>query len=166
MIIAFNYDFQPEIVGVCSLGGQQERWISQMDREGKLKDALDELRAERTTTVRKLEELDTLISGLKDRISGENGRTSVSRTVVIHPTEFSNRGIAEAAEIMIRRANRSLHVKEVVEGLTAGGYEFKTKKPLGSVAPVLFSAAKKKNAKLVFNGKNTYSLKEIESKQQ
>lgn len=134
-----------------------------MDRESKLQDAIGELRTERAAHVRKIEELDGLIAALEARISNQkNG--SFTATVVLHGNEFSSRGIAEAAEKMIRRANRPLHVKDIAEGLKAGGYQFRSKRPAGSVAPVLYQAAKKKGALLVFMGKNMYSLRGLEEK--
>ena len=133
-----------------------------MDREGKLKDAVEELRSERASHVKKIEELDTLIAALETRIANRNG--SVTQTIVLHNSEFANAGIAEAAVTMIRRANKPLHVKDIMHGLQAGGYKFKSENPMNSVAPVLFLAAKNEKHGIVAKGGNTYSLEEIESK--
>jgi hypothetical protein len=133
-----------------------------MDREGRLKDAVEELHSERSSYVKKIEELDNLIRALETRIANRDG--SVTQTIVLHNSEFANAGIAEAAVIMIRRANKPLHVKDIMSGLKAGGYKFKSSKPMNSVAPVLFLAAKHHKHGIVSRGGNTYSLEEIASK--
>jgi hypothetical protein len=134
-----------------------------MIREDSLKHTIDDLRAERAQYLAKVEELDGIIKALERRLSGNDGPVGVP-AVAIHNKEFAGFGIAEAAATMIKRAHRALHVKEIEDGLRAGGYEFRTDKPLSSIAPVLYMAAKKKKFGLVNEGKNTYSLS-AESKQ-
>lgn len=138
-------------------------WIEDMERESKLKDALDELRAERKSTLQKLEELDRLIQGLEARIGGTNG--AVASTIVMHASEFSKSGIADAAEKMIRRAQRPLHAKDITEGLLAGGYKFSSGNQLKSVGAVLWSATKDKSGPLVRKGKNVYTLRDLDKQQ-
>jgi len=142
------------------LNPELEGWADKMDREGKLTEAIEELRSERASYVKKIEELDGLIRALESRTSNRNA--SVTQTIVLHKTEFSKGSIAVAAVTMIRRANRPLHVKDILQGLEAGGYKFKAQNPLDSVAPVLYLAAKKNRHDLVNKGNNTYSLREIE----
>lgn len=138
------------------------KWIEAMEKESKLKDAIEELRGERRQYQQRIEELDKLIDALDARTSNRNG--AVTSTVVMHRTEFLSAGIAEAAEKMIRRANKPLHVKDITEGLKAGGYPFRSKNPYTSVAPVLWMTARKKGSPIVKLPKNIYSLREIEEK--
>jgi hypothetical protein len=133
-----------------------------MIREGSLKETIADFRAERAEYVKKIEEIDSILKSLESRLNGKHGVTA--QTMVIHNAEFVNTGIAEAAVTMIRRAQRPLHVKEIAEGLEAGGYKFKADNPLNSVGPVLFLADKHHKHGVVSKGKNTYSIKEIEDK--
>jgi hypothetical protein len=128
-----------------------------MIREDSLRQTIEDLRAERAQYVAKIEELDGILKGLEQRLSGKNGGAH-SQTMAVHNKEFAGLGIAEAAVTMLKRANHPLHVKDIADGLRAGGYQFKTDKPLASVAPVLYMAAKRKKYGLVNEGKNTYSL--------
>jgi len=163
-MIEFRIDYSEATDGpfLGVLDSELIGWAEEMDREGKLQDAIEELRSERAAYVQKIEELDGLIRALESRTANRDG--SVTQTVVLHSAEFSNASIAEAAVTMIRRANRALHVRDIMNGLQAGGYKFKAQKPMDSVAPVLYLAAKKKKHGLVNKGGNTYSLKEIEER--
>lgn len=138
------------------------RWLEEMQKTDNIEAAIERLEAERAIHVRKIEDLDTTIKTLK-QLGADNGN-SISQTMVVHNAEFAGMGIAETAVTMIRRAGRPLHVKEIAEGLTAGGYKFKGDNPLNSIAPVLFLAAKNKKHGIVNKGKNTYSIKEIEER--
>ena len=131
-----------------------------MNREGKLADAVEELRSERAAYVKKIEELDAVIQALESRIS--NKGDAMTQTIVLHGSEFARIKIAEAAVTMIRRANKPLHVKDILNGLRAGGYKFRARNPIDSVGPVLYTAAKMKKHGLVNKGNNTFSLVELE----
>ena len=144
------------------LAKEIQEWTEYMNSSKTIRDALDELRAKEAFHLKKAEEARTLIQGLES--FGKNGDEQNKDTLVVHNQEFVNSGIAEAATIMIRRANRALHVSEIVKGLEAGGYHFKAKKPDNSVAPVLYLAASKRQHGLVKKPKNTYSLKEVEDR--
>ena len=139
-----------------------KEWADEMIREDSLKQTIEDFRAERAEYVKKIVDLDHLLAELEARLNGKKGSTS--QTIVIHNAEFANAGIAEASVLMIRRANRPLHVKEIAEGLAAGGYKFKADNPLNSVGPVLFLADKNHKHGIVSKGKNTYSIKEIEDR--
>jgi hypothetical protein len=139
-----------------------KEWADNMIREDSLKQTIDDFRAERAGYVKKIEELDGLITALESRLNGKKG--TAPQTMVIHNAEFVDAGIAEAAVLMIRRANRPLHVKEIAQGLAAGGYKFKADNPLNSVGPVLFLADKNDKHGIVSKGKNTYSIKEIDDR--
>src|SRR5579863_4380698 len=137
-MIEFTLDY-PEAVEELSiyfLPPELAEWVEQMDREGKLSEAVEELRSERTSYVKKIEEIDALIRALESRISNKEG--SVSQTIVLHNTEFAKARIAAAAVTMIRRANKPLHVRDIMNGLRTGGYKFKARNPLDSVGPVLY----------------------------
>jgi len=144
------------------LAKETQEWEEYMNSSKTIKDALEELRAKEAFHVKKTEEIRALIQGLES--FGRNGDEQNKDTLVIHGQEFMNTGIADAAATMIRRANRPLHVSEIVKGLEAGGYHFKAKSPENSVAPVLYLAASKKQYGLVKKPKNTYSLKEVEER--
>jgi hypothetical protein len=132
-----------------------------MQKEGKLGEAINELLAERETHVKRIAELDTAIRVLQT--IGGNG--TPSETMVLHKEEFANAGIAEAAVAMIKRANRPLHVRDIMKGLEAGGYKFKGENPLNSVAPVMYLAHSNGHKHgIVRTGKNVYSLLEIEER--
>ncbi len=143
-------------LGFATLTPGFERWAANMKQDGTLKAAMDDLRAKLEFHRRKAGEIETALRALES-VASDNG--SAPQTVVMHQAEFANAGIADAAVIMIRRAKRPLHVKEIAEGLQAGGYVFRTDNPLGSVAPVLYMAAKSRKD-LVKTGKNTYSIRE------
>ena len=136
-------------------------WIERMRKENKFGAALDELRAERRATQQKLEELDRLIEGLEG-IANKNGGTPIASTVVMHPSEFVDKSIAHAAIMMIRRANRPLHARDITEGLKAGGYPFRSDKQLASVTAVMWGEAQKKGGPIMQKGKNAYFLKHLD----
>lgn len=161
----FDYSYQPDLIGSFDLNScpaWRKQWLDKMILEQKLPEAAQQLRAEREYLVKKLEELDKLIECVESRV--ENRRSKNQATIVLHPTEFAAMGIVASVEKMIRRANCPLHVRDITEGLKAGGYLFNTKNPLGSVMSVLFQARKNNNGSLRFKGKNIYSLAEIEEK--
>jgi hypothetical protein len=107
----------------------------------------------------KATEIEVALHALKSVAS--NGRSKLP-TFAMDNREFADAGIARAAATLIKRSGKALHVKEIVEGLKAGGYTFRTSDPLGSVAPVLYMGAKKKKFGLVKAGKNTYSTEDVE----
>ena len=139
-----------------------EKRVIQMKQDGTLKPAITELLDKASFHRRKAEEFENAARVLQS-LSVDNGENR--STVVMHDKEFMTSGIAEATVILIKRSNRPLHVQEVVESLKAGGYRFKTNNPVGSVAPVLYMAAKNNKHGLINKGKNTYSLQEIEKHQ-
>lgn len=139
-----------------------EKRVNEMKQNGTLKAAMDDLRTKLSFHQNKIAEIEKALDALKSITSDE---TSDYQTAVMHPTEFANTGIAEAAVLLIKRANRPLHVKEIAGALGAGGYEFKTDNPLGSIAPVLYMAAKNKKHGIVNKGKNTYSISQVEAHQ-
>ena len=137
-----------------------KEWIENMEKEGKITDLLRELKVERLTFIKKVEELDKIIMAIESRT--ENGSEGITSIAVTDSKEFERSGIAEAAVVIIRRANRGVHIKEVNESLEAGGYEFRTDKPLASISNVLWQAAKKKTLGIMAKGNNVYSIEEIE----
>ena len=161
---SFKVEYNPmaKPVDFVLLTGILKQKVDKMEREGRIKDAVEELRVERAAMLRKVEELDHLINGLESRIS--NGSGTVTQTIILHDKEFEQTGIAKAAETMIRRARKPLHVKDIAKGLVAGGYKFQSKNHPNSVAPVLYQTAARKNSPLVRLPKNTYSLEELETK--
>jgi hypothetical protein len=163
-MLEIKMDYSESMAGLMigPLSSEFKEWADIMIRENSLKQTIEDFRAERAGYVKKIEELDGLIKALESRLNGKNG--TPSQTMVIHGTEFTNAGIAEAAVTMIRRAQRPLHVKEIAEGLQAGGYKFKSDNPLNSVGPVLFLADKNNKHGIVSKGKNTYSIREIEDR--
>ena len=144
------------------LAKEIEEWEEYMSASKTIKDALQEFRAREAYHLKKIEEIRTLIQGLESY--GRNGDDQNKDVLVVNGQEFINAGIAEAAAIMIRRAQRPMHVSEIIKGLEAGGYHFKAKKPENSVAPVLYQAADKGQHGIVKMPKNTYSLKGIENR--
>lgn len=158
--IKIDYSEQAADLTMGPLSSEFKEWTDTMIREGSLKETIADFRAERAEYVKKIEEIDGILKSLEARLNGKRGATA--QTMVIHNAEFVNAGIAEAAVIMIRRAQRPLHVKEIAEGLEAGGYKFKADNPLNSVGPVLFLADKNGKHGIVGKGKNTYSIREIE----
>ncbi|MBI3668542.1 MAG: hypothetical protein HY237_02000 [Acidobacteria bacterium] len=163
--LKFDYSYRPDLAGSLDfnmLPAWRRGWLDTMNLEEKLPEASQQLRAEREYLVKKLEELDKLIDCLEARTARKSKVDQT--TVVLHPEEFASMGIATAAEKMIRRANCPLHVRDITEGLKAGGYRFKTKNPLASVISVLFQERRNKGSALRFKGKNIYSLVEIEEK--
>lgn len=137
-----------------------ERLVNTMKQEGTLKAAMDDLKAKLDFHRKKAAEIEAALRALES-VYSENGSTY--QTAVIHSQEFANTGIADAAVILIKRTHRPLHVREIAGALEAGGYVFKTENPIGSIAPVLYMAAKNKKHGLINKGKNTYSLSEIEN---
>ena len=137
------------------------KWVAEMAKKDKLTEAMDEIRTEKAAHLKRVQELDDALRVLENL--GRNGHNAPS-LIAHNPKEFANAGIAEAAVIMMRRANSALHVREIMKGLQDGGYVFKTDNPLSSVAPVLYMSAKNRKHGIVSMGKNTYSLKEIEEK--
>ena len=129
--------------------------IAIMKQNGTLELAKADLRSKLDFHRKKVEEIEAAIRAL-DRVTTEPG------SITVENKEFAALGIAEAAVKMIHRAKRPLHVKEIAQGLEAGGYTFKTGNPLGSIAPVLYMAARDKKYGLISKGKNTYSLTELE----
>jgi hypothetical protein len=148
-------------INFAVLTAEFERWANDMKQNGTLKAAMDDLRSKLEFHRKKAVEIETALRALESVASDDS---SSHQTVVMHGKEFANAGIADAAVIMLRRANRALHVKEIAEGLDAGGYEFKAKDPMSSIAPILYMSAKNKKHGIISKGKNTYSLKEIEDK--
>jgi len=163
-MLEIKIDYSERLADVLlgPLPSELKEWVTDMEKHGKLKEAIDELRAQRASYVLKIEELDKAIKVL-ETVASSNGSSSHG-TMVVHGTEFTNAGIAEAAVTMIRRANHPLHVKEVTEGLLAGGYKFKSDNPLNSVGPVLYLAARDHKHGIVNKGGNTYSIEEIEKR--
>lgn len=134
-------------------------WVTEMEKHDRLRDAIDELRAQRGCYVQKIEELDRAIKVL-ETVALSNGASDGA--IVLHNMEFADAGIAEAAVVMIRRAGKPLHVREIVKGLLEGGYKFKCGNPTNSVAPVLFLADRQKKHGIVNKGGNTYSIEVVE----
>ena len=133
-----------------------------MNTSQTVKEMLQELEGRLAFHEKKANETRALIQGIRDIGKEENGHTK--ETLVVHGQEFQNLGIAESASIMIKRANRPLHVSEIAKGLDAGGYHFRSKNPENSIAPVLYQAADKKIYGIVKKPKNTYTIEEIESR--
>ena len=144
------------------LAEELKEWTEYMSGSKKISDALDELRTKRAFHLKRAEEMNALIRGLESLTS--NGDEQSGEGLSVRNGEFMDSGIAEAAVIMIRRANRPLHVREIADGLKAGGYHFKTTNPTNSVAPVLYMASEKEQHGIIKKPKNTYSLKEIEDR--
>jgi hypothetical protein len=142
------------------VGPKFEKRVNEMKQNGTLKAAMDDLREKRAFHQTKIAEIDKALDALKSVASDD---TAEYQTTVMHPTEFAKAGIAEAAVMLIKRANRPLHVKDIAGALKAGGYTFKTDNPMGSIAPVLYMAAKNSKHGLVNKGKNTYSIIQIEA---
>jgi hypothetical protein len=139
-----------------------EKQVITMKQNGTLKAAMDDLREKLSFHETKAAEIRRALDALKSVASDES---SDYQTAVMHPSEFAKAGIAEASVTLIKRANRPLHVKEIAGALEAGGYVFNTDNPIGSIAPVLYMAAKQKKHSLINMGKNTYSIAQIETKQ-
>ena len=91
----------------------------------------------------------------------KNKASRPTESLSVGANEFASSGIAEAAVVVLKKAQKPLHVSEILDALKAGGYIFKGANPLNSVAPVLHMAAQNKKHGIVSKGKNTYSLKEI-----
>jgi hypothetical protein len=149
-------------LNVVVLSPELKERMDEMKQNGTLQAAMDDLRAKISFHQSKIAEIEKALDALKSVASDE---TFEYQTAVMHPTEFAKTGIAEAAVMLIKRANRPLHVKEIAGALEAGGYKFKTDNPLGSIAPVLYMAAKNDKHGLINKGKNTYSITQIEAKQ-
>jgi hypothetical protein len=137
--------------------------INNMKRDGTLSAAMDELKAKLAFHRKKASEIETALQALES-VTSDN--SADSQAAVMNDKEFANVGIAEAAALLIKRLNRPLHVNEITELLQAGGYVFKTEKPLSSVAPVLYMGASKHKYGLINKGKNTYSINAVEAQQQ
>jgi hypothetical protein len=163
-MLEIKVDYSERLVDVLlgPVPSQLREWVTAMEKEDRLKDAIIELRAQRGCYVQKIDELDRAIKVL-EAVASSNGTSDGA--MVVHNMEFAEAGIAEAAVVMIRRAGRRLHVREIVKGLLAGGYNFKSNNPNNSVGPVLFLADRQKKHGVVSKGGNTYSIREVEDRE-
>lgn len=161
-MLEIKVDYSERLVDVLMgpVPRQLREWVTAMEKQDRLQDAIMELRAQRGCYVQKIDELDRAIRVL-EAVASSNGASDGA--MVVHGAEFAEAGIAEAAVIMIRRAGRPLHVREIVKGLLAGGYKFKSGQPTNSVGPVLYLADRQKKHGVVSKGRNTYSIEEVEN---
>lgn len=159
-MIVFRTNYSEPTDRNCKLVGSELRaWIERMNK-GEF--TLHDLRAERVKTAKRLEELDMAIRVMESLDSSVSHRVSrPTESLSVGANEFAFSGIAEAAVMVLKRAQKPLHASEILDALKAGGYIFKGANPLNSVAPVLHIAAQNKKHGLVSKGKNTYSLKEV-----
>jgi hypothetical protein len=162
-MLEIKLDYSERLVDVLlgPVPSELKAWVTEMEKHDRLRDAIDELRAQRGCYVQKIDQLDRAIRVL-ETVASSNGASDGA--MVVHNMEFAEMGIAEAAVVMIRRAGRPLHVREIARGLLAGGYKFKCGNPTNSVAPVLFLADRQKKHGIVNKGGNTYSIGEVEKK--
>src|ERR1700683_2368697 len=91
---------------------------------------LHDLRAERAITAKRLEELDMAIRVMESLGSNAKNRASQpTESLSVGANEFASSGIAEAAVVVLKKAQKPLHVSEILDALKAGGYIFKGANP-------------------------------------